>query len=111
MSYHLYTIADKLACPSKRRLPVTDAGVRDDVLAYLFLLNSFFLHYDGPSMNKALLCISVHNQKLQQERFTNRPYLLMKPRQHLFTKQPDAVGYPLALRPGQWAEAHDHGIC
>src|SRR5712692_9797169 len=52
MSCHLDTVADELACPSKRRLPVTDAGVRDDVLAYLFLLNSFFLHYGSPGMSK-----------------------------------------------------------
>lgn len=78
MSCHLDTVADELACPSKRRLPVADAGVRDDVLAYLFLLNSFFLHYDDPSMSKVLFCIICSQPEIATVG-VHEPPLLMKP--------------------------------
>ena len=35
------------------------------------------------------------------------PRLFLSPRQHLFTEQPDAVGYPPVFRPRRQAEAHD----
>src|SRR6266545_6647096 len=76
MSCHLDTVADELACPSKRRLPVADARVRDDVLAYLFLLNSFFLHYDGPTMSKAFLCIICPRPEIATGAVHEPPLLL-----------------------------------